>query len=406
MLTFNKMFCKTLILSLFAFLASISASAQSRDILKECIYTPADSARVVRLLAEKAPQGGEVLYYARKFLGVPYVAATLERSKQERLIINLKELDCSTLAETVLALAATKRAGGRRFEDYCHTLMQFRYRGGRPDGYVSRLHYFTWWANSAVKNGLLQHVDGQRKYFSKQLVPNVYYMSANADKYPLLKGRPARIDSIARLEKAENGKPLGYYIPQENTGLGRNALPEVRDGDLIGIVTNKKGLDCSHLGFAVWGKDGKLHLLNASSIHKKVVEEPKTLRQYLSEHPSSIGIIVYRLTDNPLKTNRKNMTKVYVMSTCPDCAVVKELAKEDSRFELIDLGEHVRNLKAFLRLRDTHPAFEKVKARGSIGIPCFLSEDGSVSFSLEDYFEKHPDAEPSGEACSLDGKGC
>ena len=79
------MFRKSLIFSLFVFLVSFSASAQHRDILKECIYKPADSARVVRLLAEKAPQGGEVLYYARKFLGVPYVAATLERSKQERL---------------------------------------------------------------------------------------------------------------------------------------------------------------------------------------------------------------------------------------------------------------------------------------------------------------------------------
>ena len=45
------MFRKNLILSLFFFLVSFSASAQSRDILKECIYTPADSARVVRLLA-------------------------------------------------------------------------------------------------------------------------------------------------------------------------------------------------------------------------------------------------------------------------------------------------------------------------------------------------------------------
>lgn len=400
------MFHRNLLFAVFAFLASVSASAQPGDILKECTYTRDDSAQVVRLLAEDAPPGGEALFYARKFLGIPYVAATLERGEPERLVVNLKGLDCSTLAETVLALAATKRAGGRSFEDYCRTLMLLRYRAGKPDGYASRLHYFTWWANSAVRNGLLRHVDGQRKYFSKQLVPDVDYMSTHADKYPLLKGRAARIDSIARLEKAENGMPLGHYIPQEHTGLGRNVLLEVRDGDLIGIVTSKKGLDCSHLGFAVWGNDGRLHLLNASSIRKKVVEEPKTLRQYLDEHPSSIGIIVYRLQNVPLKSQRKNMTKVYVMATCPDCAAVKELAREDSRFEVIDIGEHVRNLKAFLRLRDTHPAFERVKARGSIGIPCFLAEDGSVSFSLEDYFEEHPDTESQGEACSLDGKGC
>ena len=75
------------------------------------------------------------------------------------------------------------------------------------------------------------------------------------------------------------------------------------------------------------------------------------------------------------------MIKVYVMATCPDCTQVKAEAAGDPRFELIDLGEHVRNLKAFLALRDTHPAFDKVKARGNIGLPCFVMEDGSIDFS-------------------------
>jgi hypothetical protein len=48
------------------------------------------------------------------------------------------------------------------------------------------------------------------------------------------------------------------------------------------------------LGFAVWKKDG-LHLLNASMIHKKVVEEPMTFYQYLQKHPSHTGIRVLRI---------------------------------------------------------------------------------------------------------------
>ncbi|MBO7182601.1 MAG: hypothetical protein J6V49_00555, partial [Bacteroidales bacterium] len=75
------------------------------------------------------------------------------------------------------------------------------------------------------------------------------------------------------------------------------------------------------------------------------------------------------------------MIKVYVMATCPDCTQVKAEAANDPRFELIDLGEHVKHLKAFLKLRDTHPAFDKVKARGNIGLPCFVMEDGSIDFS-------------------------
>ena len=68
----------------------------------------------------------------------------------------------------------------------------------------------------------------------------------------------------------------------------------IKDGDIIAIVTNKKGLDISHIGFAAWHK-GNLHLLNASSIHKKVVEEPMSLYKYMMRHPSQTGIRIIRV---------------------------------------------------------------------------------------------------------------
>lgn len=97
------------------------------------------------------------------------------------------------------------------------------------------------------------------------------------------------------------------------------------------------------------------------------------------------------------------MIKVYVMHTCPDCEIVERQVQGDSRFELIDLGTHVRHLKEFLRLRDTHPAFEDVKSNGYIGIPCFLLEDGTVTFDLAD---AGLSPQPSPASCRLDGTGC
>jgi hypothetical protein len=38
-----------------------------------------------------------------------------------------------------------------------------------------------------------------------------------------------------------------------------------------------------------------LHLLNASSIHKKVIDEPMTLYTYMHKHPVQIGIRVCRV---------------------------------------------------------------------------------------------------------------
>ena len=105
------------------------------------------------------------------------------------------------------------------------------------------------------------------------------------------------------------------------------------------------------------------------------------------------------------------MTKIYVMESCPDCTEVKALYSNHPEYELIDIGRHARNLKEFLALRDHHPAFEKVRERGNIGIPCFVREDGSVAISLKHYdagrFTEAASATPEqGASCSLDGTGC
>jgi glutaredoxin-related protein len=98
------------------------------------------------------------------------------------------------------------------------------------------------------------------------------------------------------------------------------------------------------------------------------------------------------------------------MESCPDCIEAKQLYKDNPEYELIDIGQQARSLKEFLALRDHHPAFEKVRERGNIGIPCFVREDGSVAISLKHYDAGHfteGASEPQeGASCSLDGTGC
>ena len=44
------------------------------------------------------------LHFARLFIGRPYVAHTLEVADPERLVVNTRQLDCTTLVENVTAL--------------------------------------------------------------------------------------------------------------------------------------------------------------------------------------------------------------------------------------------------------------------------------------------------------------
>ena len=94
-------------------------------------YTKADSTLVVNLLADagRQPAGTNLtLYFARRLNGTPYVAHTLDGYAEERLVVNLRQLDCLTYVENVTALTLCARQGRRTFADFCDALRRLRYR--------------------------------------------------------------------------------------------------------------------------------------------------------------------------------------------------------------------------------------------------------------------------------------
>ena len=256
-------------------------------------YQKADSLTVCSLLA-KANTKTSTLWFARQFLGVPYVAHTLELNDKEQLVVNTRELDCTTLVETVTALTLCAQQGKKTWNDYLTTLKTLRYRQGKLDGYTSRLHYFSDWIRDKQSMKIIKEIQSPNPPFSAVQRVNVNYMSTHPTAYKALKAQPELVPVIRQQEQSLN-TVKARYIPKSALRRSTKALRQaVHDGDIIAITCNKKGLDIAHLGFAVWKKDG-LHLLNASMIHKKVVEEPMTFYQYLQKHPSHTGIRVLRI---------------------------------------------------------------------------------------------------------------
>ena len=234
------------------------------------------------------------LFYARQLMNLPYVGQTLEiNGKEEHLAINLHSLDCTTLVENVCALALTTSHGSKSWKDFLRWLRMLRYDDGKIDGYSSRNHYFSQWIQSGTRQGLVREIEADRS-ITVPMKLSLTYMSSHPDSYPLLKVDMEERRLIAEMEKRVSGATI-RYIPKERVGDSRQKLSCIHDGDILALTTNKEGLDISHVGLAVWGTDGKLHLLNASSIHKKVVLEPMTLYEYMQKHPSQTGIRVIRL---------------------------------------------------------------------------------------------------------------
>lgn len=223
---------------------------------------------------------------AKFFLGVPYVGKTLEY-EPERLIVNLREMDCMTFVENVLALAEASASGTPSWQTYLEKLQQIRYRDGKIEDYTSRLHYTSDWIYENEKKGLI--ADITKEIGGVSLAMDVSFVSTHPESYMQMQSHP---EYIAVMEKKENeiNSRQYYYIPKEEIDK-REA--QIRTGDIVCFVTSIKGLDISHVG--IIHKEGdKMTFIHASSGKKRVIINEESLQDYVLGIKKSKGIMVLR----------------------------------------------------------------------------------------------------------------
>ena len=245
--------------------------------LKEAISLPQDSCRT--------------LHFAKKMLGVPYVAATLDGNEEEQLVVHVDQLDCTTFVETVLALCIADKRDARSFDGFKKALTDVRYRDGVLDGYASRLHYFSDWIRNNEQMGFVKECTSETSCAQPQELW-LNFMTTHVDSYQPMKKNPALVEVMAAQEKNWQGTIVSY-IPKEKLNLPPEEL-KIKDGDILAMVTNIKGLDIVHVGFAFW-KDNHLHLLHASSSAKKVIEDPQTQYESSGKTKAHIGLRAIRV---------------------------------------------------------------------------------------------------------------
>jgi len=52
------------------------------------------------------------------------------------------------------------------------------------------------------------------------------------------------------------------------------------------------------------------------------------------------------------------------------------LSKNGVEFEYIDITDSMRNLRIYLKLRDSRPEFDEIKRMGRVGIPFIMINNG------------------------------
>ncbi|HMS54919.1 MAG TPA: DUF1460 domain-containing protein [Fimbriimonadaceae bacterium] len=261
-------------------------------LLAAAVLAPVELSAIVATAAKEnwraLPMGELVAKVGQQFLETPYVGSTLDiEDHNEACVVRLDGLDCVTFFETSLGIARMLKKGGTTMADLTREVTTTRYRGGKLDGYLSRLHYTGEWMLDNAKRGNVKDLTSVLPG-SLPLGKTINFMSTHPDKYRQLKANPGWVPDLrvyeSRFEK------LLRYVPKERMLEAERGL---QTGDIIGIVTNVDGLDCSHTGMVVVDEELGVRFMHASSTQKKVILDGK-LSDYLDKSKSSIGIMAVR----------------------------------------------------------------------------------------------------------------
>ncbi len=228
-----------------------------------------------------------IKWFGLKMLGIPYKGGTLDITGDENCIVNFNGLDCVTFFENVLCLARIIAKGKNTEQDLLNEVTFTRYREGRLDGYLSRLHYTADWIYDNVRKGVVRDVTpvigGNEKKF------NVDFMSANPHYYPKLSRQPESIAKLKEIEADINNRTY-FWIPK---ALVSKHTAQIQTGDIICFTTSIEGLDYSHIGIAYRQSGLVLSMLHASTDKKKVIIE-EDLVKYINSVKKHTGITVLR----------------------------------------------------------------------------------------------------------------
>ena len=279
-------------LMLLLFLATVPVIFAKQNL----IYTQDDIAifdRYVQYIesCRNKPMEEVLQATAEFFLGSPYVANTLESAVDETLIVNLREFDCTTFVENVIALSLAARSNELSFDAFVDELRIIRYRNGRIDDYSSRLHYTCDWVFENQQRGILENIS--RQLGGTKDTREINFMTSHREAYRQLTSDERMLQKMSLREKIINDRGGFYYLPKEQISAQSDNIPNMA---MIAFVSSIDGLDVSHEGFA-YRQNGKLTFIHASSVAKKVIVQPATLSEYCTSQKLCKGVMVIKIKD-------------------------------------------------------------------------------------------------------------
>ena len=252
--------------------------------------------RSINMTRRTLPLGPRAIRVGELAIGTPYEPYTLEAYIKaggdpkglEPLIVSLTRFDCVTLVESCLAVARASDDGKPpTWNRFSREVERMRYRGGKRQGYASRLHYFSEWISDGERRGLVKNL-GQELGGTNDTRP-MRFMTEHRSSYPALADDTV-FAKIGEMEKSLDNNPR-WVIPTDKI---ESVQDRIQTGDVLAFATAIPGIDVTHAAFAYRGNDGILRVLHAPLSGGVVEITRSTLPEYVAKIRRSTGILIAR----------------------------------------------------------------------------------------------------------------
>ena len=227
-------------------------------------------------------------HFSEISLGTPYVLSSLGEGSCGQYdndpIVDLSRVDCMTFCEQILAISISYD-----YDEFINILQKIRYHS-EIVSIKTRNHFVVadWLFNN---NWLVDDVtEDVAENFCREMTKTI-------NRHQLLLNLGCKDTT-----NVPNSQTLTIpYIPKEHLlKISHN----LKSGDIACIITKKRGIFVSHMGFIIKNEKDQILFRNANKFARKVINEPYDKLVYrLMRQQSTAGITIIRAKVNFTMTN-------------------------------------------------------------------------------------------------------
>ena len=274
--------CKKILTLIFMVVSGMgSAYISAQD-----FHCPEDTVKAMAIVRKYHNPGGDPSKVcgeiAAEFVGVDYVPVT----KQDSLgiaEIRTDGFDEMSFVNMVSAIAKLSTSPGNAWpKDLGMELDKLTFRRGERNGFPSRMIYAgDWILDNKSRDNVKELTE---EYSDSFKTKSLEYASRHREEFAALKDS-ATYDRQKMVE-------FGYrtfktpHMKRESFGW-KNVAEDLRDGDLVVLMSNAPYTDVYEIGFLKKRDDG-FHLIHASEKNGKVVEESEPILRYVKRNAKTI----------------------------------------------------------------------------------------------------------------------